>query len=88
MDVNSEQIFDGAFIVIEIQMYGVNANSIDGVLHIWFDGTTWHFDPISKCLTAAGPDPDAPAECFWATGNGNIADVTIWATNNGNYRTF
>lgn len=89
VDVNSEQPFAGEFIRIDLEMYGVNANSIDGVIHLWFNGTAWQEDTIGdKCPTAAGPDASQPGQCFWASGSGQTTLVSIWTTNNGNYRTF
>lgn len=89
VDVNSEQPFTGELIRIDLEMYGVNTNSIDGVIHLWYDGTIWHEDIIDdQCPTAAGPDASQPGPCFWASGSGQTTLVSIWATNNGNYRTF
>jgi hypothetical protein len=86
VDVNSEQTFTD-YIRIDIEMYGVNANAIGGVVHIWFDGTNWQERDITlPCPTADGPATGQTAECFWASGSGNVADVSIWAHNNGNFR--
>jgi len=88
VDANSEQQF-ADYIRIDLQIYGVNANSIDGVIHLWFDGTFWHEEVIDdECPTADGPAVGQTEPCFWASGNGNVADVSIWTHNNGNYRTF
>ena len=96
VDVNSEfQFALGEWIRIDLHMYGVNANQVDGVVHVWQGaGGTWHEDVIStRCADANGPgDGPYPAGyngCFWAqNGQGNTALVSVWAQNNGNYRTF
>ena len=70
-------------------MYGVNANSIDGVVHIYTldGGVTWFQETITdKCPD--GPAADQTSSCFSATGSGKLADVTIWTHNNGNFKTF
>jgi hypothetical protein len=88
VDVNSEQPFGDDFIKVTLTMYGVNPNSIDGVVHLWFDGTDWHEDTITdRCDSASGPGPDQD-ECFWATGSGQNAIVSVWIHNNGSIRTF
>jgi hypothetical protein len=89
VDVNSEQSFGTDFIRIDLQMYGVNANSVDGVIHLWSDGTLWHEEVIgTKCPGSSGPATGQTTPCFWASGSGNVADVSIWTHNNGNFRTF
>jgi hypothetical protein len=86
VDVNTEQLFTGELIRIDLEMYGVNPNSIDGVVHLWYDGTTWHEDPIvAKCPNGTGPQT---SQCFWVSGSGQTTLVSIWTTNNGNFRTF
>lgn len=90
VDVNSEQTFDGEFIRIDISMYGVNPNSIDGVVHLWQDaGGVWHERTISdECPSADGPAEGQTTECFWVSGSGQVANVSIWTFNNGRARTF
>jgi hypothetical protein len=88
VDVNSETQF-AEFIRIDLEMYGVNPNTVDGVVHIWQDGTGWHEEVISDpCPTEDGPDASQPGKCFWVSGSGQVTNVSIWTTNNGVYRTF
>ena len=52
-------------------MYGVNPNSVDGVIHLWFNGTAWQEEIIgTKCFDANGPSSQVPGPCFWASGIG------------------
>jgi hypothetical protein len=89
VDANSEQNFGTDFIRIDLEMYGVNPNSIDGVIHVWKVGAIWYEEIIgTKCQNADGPNADVPGPCFWASGSGNVTDVSIWTHNNGNFRTF
>jgi hypothetical protein len=91
VDVNSETLYGDAFIRVDISMYGVNPNSIDGVEHVWSldGGTTWLDAQITaKCPTSAGPATEQTTECFWASGNGNVANVSVWLHNNGKLRNF
>jgi hypothetical protein len=89
VDVNTEQDFGDAFIKVTLTMYGVNPNSIDGVVHLWQDDLdVWHEDTITdECATADGPGVDQD-ECFWVTGSGQNAVVSVWIHNNGRARTF
>jgi hypothetical protein len=90
VDANSEQEFGTAFIRIDLSMFGIKAQDIDGVMHIWQDALgAWQERPITAlCPSAAGPATGQTTECFWASGVGNVTTVSIWAHNNGNYRTF
>jgi hypothetical protein len=90
VDANTEQPFGDAFIQVDLSMFGVKPQDINGVMHLW-EGPAgvWTERPI----TALCPGPDGPAtlqttECFWATGAGNVTTVSIWAHNNGTFRTF
>jgi hypothetical protein len=89
-DVNSEQTFGDAFIRVDLAIYGVNPNSIDGVVHLWESAPgVWQERTISdECPSAAGPDEGQTSECFWASGSGQVANVSIWMHNNGSIRTF
>jgi hypothetical protein len=87
VSVNSEQTFGNDFVHITITMYGVNSNSIDGLVHIWQIGDTWfQRDVTTRCPTAAGPTD--MNECFWAAGSGQSAVVDVWARNNGKWGNF
>lgn len=90
VEVNSEQTFGDSFIRIDISMYGVNPNSIDGVVHLWESAPgVWQERTISdECPSAAGPSEGQTTECFWVSGSGQVANVSIWALNNGRARTF
>jgi hypothetical protein len=90
VDVNSEENFGDEFIRVDISMYGVNPNSIDGVEHVWQDALgVWHDDQITaKCPSSAGPADGQTTECFWASGSGNVANVSVWLHNNGKLRNF
>jgi hypothetical protein len=90
VDVNSEENFGDAFIRVDISMYGVNPTSIDGVEHVWQDALgVWHDDQITaKCPSSAGPADGQTTECFWASGSGNVANVSVWLHNNGKLRNF
>jgi hypothetical protein len=90
VDANSEQDFGTAFIRIELSMFGVKPQDIDGVMHIWQVAlNVWDERPITAlCPSAAGPAEGQNTECFWASGAGNVTTVLIWAHNNGVYRTF
>lgn len=88
VDVNSEANV-GDWIQVDLTMYGVNANQIDGIAHVWSTG--------SESITNVCPDADGPAQgpsdtyngCFWASGlQGNAAAVSVWMKNNGNIRVF
>jgi hypothetical protein len=89
VDVNSEQPFGADdFVIATLTMFGVNPNSIDGVVHLWFNGSAWINDPIvDRCASAEGPGPDQD-ECFWVAGSGQMTTVTVWMHNNGRIRTF
>jgi hypothetical protein len=87
VSVNSEQTFGDDLVHITITMYGVNPNSIDGLVHIWQIGDTWfQRDVTTRCPSAAGPT-DA-TECFWVSGSGQAAVVDVWARNNGKWGNF
>jgi hypothetical protein len=90
IDVNSDLNLDPAYIIVVLSMYGVNPNSIDGVVHAWFDATDeiWKERTVNDpCDTVAGPGPEQD-ECFWVAGSGQVTTVTIWMHNNGRARTF
>jgi hypothetical protein len=87
VDVNSEQPLDPEYIIVELQMYGVNPNSIEGVVHAWF-AVTWQERTVNdECDSASGPGPDQD-ECFWVSTTGQITTGTVWLHNNGSIRTF
>ena len=90
VDANSEEDFGTAFIRIDLSLFGVKPQDIDGVMHIYQDAAgVWYERPITAlCPTADGPAVGQTTECFWASGAGNVTTVSIWAHNNGNYRTF
>ena len=71
-------------------MYGVNPNSVDGVIHLWKDSANvWHEEVIDDtCPTADGPATGQTTPCFWASGSGNLATIEIWTHNNGKFGTF
>jgi hypothetical protein len=88
--VNSEQTFGTDFIHLTITMYGVNPNSIDGVVHLWQDASNvWHEEVIrDECPSSAGPAAGSTDPCFWASGSSHLAIVDIWAHNNGKWGNF
>jgi hypothetical protein len=90
VDANSEQPFGDAFIHIDLSMFGVKPQDIDGVMHVWEGPVgTWTERPITlRCPNVDGPATGQITECFWASGAGNVTTVSIWAHNNGTFRTF
>ncbi len=90
VDANSEQDFGTAFIRIDLSLFGIKPQDVDGVMHVWQDALgVWQERPITElCPSADGPATGQTSECFWASGVGNVTTVSIWAHNNGNYRNF
>ena len=90
VSVNSEQPFPDDFLHITIQMYGVNPNSVDGVIHLWESPAgTWHEEVIDdRCPSSDGPAEGQTSSCFWASGSGNVATIQVWTHNNGKFGTF
>ncbi|MEP6469185.1 MAG: hypothetical protein ABJC24_05390 [Chloroflexota bacterium] len=88
-DVNSEQHFETAFIRVDISMYGVKPDSIEGVVHLWQDTEdVWHEAlPITNFCPSAGGPTDAN-ECIWVSSSGKIVTVSVWLHDNGRIRTF
>jgi hypothetical protein len=89
VSVNDEQPFD-EFVYVKIQMYGVNPNSVDGVIHLWKDDAdVWHETVIDDlCPSSSGPSEGQTTPCFWVSGSGNVTTVEFWDINNGRSRVF
>jgi hypothetical protein len=91
IDVNSEQDFGALFIQVTLTMYGVNPNSVDGLVHLYSDGAGgWlEGDPITaRCPSVDGPAVGQTTECFWVSGSGQVTTVLVWMHDNGRARTF
>ena len=90
VSVNSEQPFGDDFLRVTIQMNGVKASDVDGVLHLWEQPAgTWHEEVIDDlCPSSAGPGEGQTTPCFWVTGSGNNSTVDIWSHNNGKFGHF
>ena len=89
VNANWGQDFGTAFIRIDLSMFGVKPQDIDGVMHVWQDASgVWYERPITlRCLSSDGPATGQTTECFWASGAA-CGHVSIWTHNNGTFRTF
>lgn len=88
VDVNSGQDFaDGTeWVQIDIGVYGVAANKISVVYHLYQIGTTWYVETIDTlCEDAGGPASNFDVDqCFWVQSlKGSSSQVTIWTHHNG-----